>query len=140
MLRRPLSAAVFVIALAVLATSASPAFAAKRKVPFGFFGTVFNVEADRSSDLAREQQMDLMARSGVESLRVFMAWPDIEPKQGTYNWGHTDRVVGSAARHGISILGNVLATPTWASSKPNDVYATRFPPKDPDLYGDSCAR
>ena len=134
--KRPLSVAVFAIALAVLATSVTPAFAAKRKVPFGFFGTVFNIEADQASgaDTARDQQMDLMARSGVESTRVFMAWPDIEPKQGTYNWAHTDRVVTSASRHGISILGNVLATPTWASPKPNAVYPNRFPPKDPNLY------
>ncbi len=134
--KRPLSVAVFAIALAVLATSVTPAFAAKRKVPFGFFGTVFNIEADQASgaDTARDQQMDLMARSGVESTRVFMAWPDIEPKQGTYNWAHTDRVVTSASRHGISILGNVLATPTWASPKPNAVYPNRFPPKDPHLY------
>ena len=57
--KRPLSVAVFAIALAVLATSVTPAFAAKRKVPFGFFGTVFNIEADRRpSDTARDQQMD----------------------------------------------------------------------------------
>ncbi len=81
MSKRPLSVAAFVLALAVLATSATPSFAAKRKVPFGFFGTVYNVEADRPSysEASRDQQVDLMARSGVESMRVFLAWPAIEP-------------------------------------------------------------
>ncbi len=96
--------AAFVLALAVLAASATPSFAAKRKVPFGFFGTVYNVEADRPSDseATREQQVDLMARSGVESMRVFLAWPAIQPGPNTYNWAHTDRVVAAAARHRIS--------------------------------------
>jgi hypothetical protein len=138
--KRPLSVAVFVIALAVFATSAAPSFAAKRKVPFGFFGTVFNVEAfsaqtdPSESDAAVDQQVDLMARSGVESMRAFFAWPAIEPAPGSYDWTNADRVVRSAARHRVSVLGNVLATPPWASQRPNSVYPTRFPPKDPNLY------
>jgi Beta-galactosidase len=128
--------AAFVLALAVLAASATPSFAAKRKVPFGFFGTVYNVEADRPSDseATREQQVDLMARSGVESMRVFLAWPAIQPGPNTYDWVHTDRVVAAAARHRIQILGNVLSTPQWASSRPNSAYPLRAPPKDPALY------
>jgi hypothetical protein len=136
MSKRPLSVAVFVLALAVLAAGATPSFAAKRKVPFGFFGTVYNVEADRPShsEASREQQVDLMARSGVESMRVFLAWPAIQTGPSTYNWAHTDRVVAAAARHRISVLGNVLGTPQWASSRPNSVYPLRAPPKDPALY------
>ena len=119
-----------------MAIAATPAMAAKRKVPFGFFGTVFNVEADQASRSAasKDAQMALMARSGVESLRVFFAWPDIEPQQGVYNWAHMDQIVGAAARHRISILANVLATPRWASQSPNAEYPLRYPPREPALY------
>jgi hypothetical protein len=122
----------------LLALSASPALAAKRKVPFGFFGTVFNVEAfvPRLSDAAREQQMALMARSGVESVRAYFHWPSIERRQGVYDWSNSDRLVAAAARHRLSILANVLNTPVWASEQPGAAEPTRFPPRDPQLYAD----
>ncbi|MBN1529415.1 MAG: beta-galactosidase [Thermoleophilaceae bacterium] len=125
-----------IAAVALLAIAATPAMAAKRKVPFGFFGTVYNVEADHaaSTAAAKDAQMALMARSGVESLRVFFAWPAIEPRQGTYNWTRMDDTVAAAARHRISILANVLSTAEWASLRPNSTYPTRFPPRDPALY------
>jgi hypothetical protein len=134
--RRHVLPTALIAALALLAIAATPAMAAKRKVPFGFFGTVFNVEADQASSSAatRDAQMALMARSGVESLRVFFSWPDLEPQQGVYNWSRIDQIVGAAARHRISILANVLATPRWASSRPNSEYPLRQPPRDPALY------
>ena len=124
----------FLLAAVFLATSAAPAFAAKRKVPFGFFGTVYNVEADNVRRLCRacrDQQLDLMARSGVESDAPFLAWPVIETGPGVYNWSDTDRVVAAAARHRISMLGNVLGTPMWASTAPDLRLPRPLPPKDP---------
>ena len=61
------------LAISILATlaAAAPADAAKRKVPFGFFGTVLDTsQSDRMSDAALDGQMASMARSGVESVRV----------------------------------------------------------------------
>jgi hypothetical protein len=137
-MRRRLSFLVlFTLATLVAATSASPAMAAKRKVPFGFFGTVLNWEAleASNSDAELDAQTTLMARSGVESLRVFFSWAQIEREgPGVYNWSNADRYVTAAARHRISILANVLTTPVWASEQPNSGTATRFPPRDPALF------
>jgi hypothetical protein len=140
MRRRPLVPILFVLATVVAAMSATPAMAAKRKVPFGFFGTVLNVEATNPSsvsDAELDQQMALMARSGVESLRVFFPWSDIEKqRQGVFNWARADREVAAAARHRIMILANVLTTPVWASERPNAEYPLRFPPRQPGLYAE----
>ena len=119
----------FALAILVVAVSASPAMAGKRKVPFGLFGTVLNVEATEPgsvSDAALDGQTALMARSGVESVRIFLPWSSIEaPRAGVYNWAQSDRQVAAAARAHLMILGNVLTTPVWASERPNAVYATR---------------
>ena len=128
----------FALAILVVAVSASPAMAAKRKVPFGLVGTVLNVEATEPgsvSDAALDGQTALMARSGVESVRIFLPWSSMEaPRAGVYNWAQSDRQIAAAARAHLLILGTVLTTPVWASERPNSVYPTRSPPRDPDLF------
>lgn len=115
---------------------AAPADAAKRKVPFGYFGTVLNnSQSDRMSDAALDAQMASMARSGVESVRYSMTWAAVEPSRGAYDFSQTDRVVRAAARHGLDVLPIVLGTPVWASSNPSDPQrAPLYAPTDPQLY------
>jgi polysaccharide biosynthesis protein PslG len=124
---------------AVLLAMPAAADAAKRRVPFGFFGTVAPQEmmaAGQVSDAAVEQQMALMARSGVESVRVITGWVTLEPSAGVYDWTRLDRVVAAAARHGIVVLPNVTATPQWNSPQPNSAEYWRFPPVDPNRYAE----
>jgi polysaccharide biosynthesis protein PslG len=128
------------VALVVLASAAvaAPAQAAKRKVPFGFYGATLIAELvspQQISDAALDQQMALMASSGVESLRVTLGWDALEPTQGTYRWTILDRLVATAARHRITILANVTASSHWASSHPASPDYWRYPPKDPKAYG-----
>ena len=88
------------------------------------------------SNATLDQQMGLMARSGVESVRAILAWPGIEPAQGTYNWAVLDRTVTSAARHGIEVLPNAVTVPQWASSRPDAEFWWRYEPRDPQLFAD----
>jgi len=135
--RRPLTL-VAALALLLVMASAGSAEAAKRKVPFGFFGAsvphqIYNPEL--VSDATLEQHAALMARSGVESARVTFAWEDIESAQGQYNLVRLDRLVSSAARHGINVTINMTATPVWASDQPTGNW-WRLPPRDPNLYAE----
>ena len=116
----------------------TPAEAAKRKVPFGFFGTVLQRRSDRAvSDAALDEQMALMARSGVESVRAIIPWSDVEPAQGVYNWARAR----PAGRHGgrttgSTLLANVLRRSGVGVSEPKaPSYWTGAPPKSP-----SCVR
>jgi hypothetical protein len=128
---------VLVLLAAVVGVTASPAQAARRTVPFGFFGTVLNPELSSAAsvpDALLDQQTALMARSGVESLRVSLSWVALEPARGTYNWSSSDRIVAAAARHRLQLLANVMITPRWASTQPNAPYFGRYPPRDPRFF------
>jgi hypothetical protein len=103
---------------------------ASRTVPFGFFGTVFNVSGGVAAPLL-DQQFTLMARSGVESARVSMHWSALEPARGAYDWTSSDALVAAAARARIQLLANLLSTPAWASERPKDDHPERWPPRDP---------
>jgi hypothetical protein len=128
---RPLVLAGLLAAL-IASLPPSQAEAAKRKVPFGFFGTV----AHPMADPALEQQMTLMARSGVESARVILPWRQLEPAPGAYSWETLDRLAAAAARHRVALLPNVTETPQWASQRPSDPEWWRLPPADPNAYAE----
>jgi polysaccharide biosynthesis protein PslG len=133
--RLALSIAIAALMVAVLAT---PAQAAKRQVPFGFFGTVLSSELRQAglSEPALDKQMGLMARSGVEIERVQFNWPTVEPARGFYDWREPDRLVTAAARHHVSILANVWTTPQWVSPHPNDPVYYKWPPTDNSAYAE----
>ena len=70
------------------------------------------------TDADLDRQTSLMARSGVESLRVTFSWTAIEPAHGVFDFRSTDRLVAASARHRVPLLANVISTPRWASSRP----------------------
>ena len=117
----------------LLGAAPGRAEAARRSVPFGFFGTVMPMNLFQGSDApALGSQTALMARSGVESVRATFDWATIEPAQGVYEWSGTDRLVETTAQRRIEVLANVLTTPRWASERPGDaLYYGRYAPRDP---------
>lgn len=122
-------------ALALVLVAATPAQAAKRKVPFGFFGTVLTQsEVGRIPDSTLDAQMAAMARAGVESVRYVFSWQMMEPAQGAYNFSESDRVAAAAARHGLDLLPIVLHTPRWASTQPASSTYYLYAPTSPELY------
>jgi Beta-galactosidase/Glycosyl hydrolase family 53 len=124
-------------ALLAMLLTAAPADAAKRKVPFGFFGTVFGIsQANRISDRELDAQVTLMARSGVESLRTSFTWAALEPERGRYDFSSSDRLVAAAARHRIEVLPIVMSTPRWASTGGERNDFSLWAPRDPALYAD----
>jgi hypothetical protein len=126
----------FMLALLLSATATTSADAAKRTVPFGFFGTMLTnwQSTSRLPDPVLDAQMARMARSGVESVRFALRWPDVEPSSGAYDFSETDRLVAAAARHGLDLLPLVLHTPRWASMNPSHSNYYLYAPTDPQLY------
>src|SRR5687768_6025068 len=132
MRRSPRLALLLAVAALLALAAAAPADAAKRKVPRGFFGTVTHPMPDPALD----EQMALMARSGVESARVILLWEHLEPVQGAYRFEALDSLAAAAARHGIALLPNITQTPQWASQAPSDDQYWQLPPADPGTYAD----
>jgi hypothetical protein len=118
---------------ALLAASlvlAAPGAVAARTTPAGFFGVMVNGVLDAPSvDLNAESAA--MRRSGVESERFEIAWDLVEPRQGDFDFGATDRKVAAAARNGIDVMALVVRSPNWAASTPGQPFS---PPRDPVTY------
>jgi polysaccharide biosynthesis protein PslG len=97
---------------------APPAEAAKRKVPRGFHGVMWDRAATWAPFAEQEQQWALMAQSGVESVRTVFSWAKAQPSEGPPDLWETDQLVELAARHNIDLLPIVLDTPAWAARPP----------------------
>jgi polysaccharide biosynthesis protein PslG len=122
-------------AVLALLVAAAPAQAAKRKVPFGFFGTVFSTgQAEGLSQPALDAQMARMARSGVEVIRYSVAWYGVEPQPGAYDFAGLDRLVAAAARRHIEVMPTVTGSPRWASSRSDRDDYYLYAPRDPQTY------
>jgi hypothetical protein len=57
----------------------------------------------------------LMRRTGVGSLRFLVYWAQIEPEPGVFDWSATDAFMVSTARHGFGRLPVVWGSPSWLS-------------------------
>ena len=102
----------------------SPPPTAKRKVPRGFFGVMWDRAATEAPAAEQEAQWALMASSGVESVRTVFNWALAQPEPGVTDFSYTDQVVGLAARHRIQLVPVVRNAPAWAKLNP-------FPPGAP---------
>jgi len=104
-----------VLALAVSVGLTSMASAAPRKVPRGFYGVMYDGALRTAPLETQRKQFDLMARSGVESVRTVISWDGVQPFQGgQFNFEGTDPTVRLAAQRGMSVLPVLLYAPSWA--------------------------
>lgn len=73
------------------------------------------------------RQMDLIAASGARWVRLGVVWSVVEQQRGAFDWSSSDRVIDSASRHGLHVLGLITYTPSWASGSGDDKVAPRDP-------------
>jgi hypothetical protein len=131
---------VLLAALALL-VAAAPA-AAARQVPRGWLGAVVDGPLTGPQRDAFAGEWDLMAASGVESVRVAVFWDEHQPvapeaartpsQDGIpTDFSRTDAVVSAAAARGLRMLAVVQRAPGWARLRPDDPAS---PPADPATY------
>ncbi|HEU4707492.1 MAG TPA: hypothetical protein VFS64_09900 [Solirubrobacterales bacterium] len=95
------------LALAMTIFFALPASAAQA-LPAGFWGIV------PQNGLSSEQ-MQRLGRGGVESLRISIGWPSVQPtKGGAFDWSGFDSQIEGAAKAGIKVLPFLTGAPEWA--------------------------
>jgi hypothetical protein len=105
--------------------------AAKRLVPHGFYGVVWDGEVASARAEQQEAQWALMAQSGVESVRTVFSWAAAQPTlDGPMNFSEMDEKVELASRHGIALLPVVIYTPAWATRTPGAFGAAPEHPSD----------
>jgi hypothetical protein len=140
------------VALLLMALLATPAGAARRRVPVGFLGVdAGGVLVDPGLGDARlSSELAEMVRTGVESVRIAIYWSLAQPYPNAAavpadqafryqpldgiptDWSLTDRVYRAAAAHGLQVLPTVLAAPIWARVDPRRAWS---PPADPATFG-----
>lgn len=114
------------VLVALLAVPASAP--AARSVPQGFFGVMFDHGVERAPDSVQDPQWDLMASSGVESVRTVFVWGEAQQdgRGSPIDFTFSDGIVRRAALRNLAVLPVVLYAPRWARA-----YKNRFtsPPK-----------
>lgn len=86
----------------------------------------------RESAADVEADLDLMASTGAEWLRVGISWGQVEPTPGAAHWTGVDRVVHGALRRGMSVVAAVSSAPRWAAAP--RCHADECAPRDPAQY------
>ena len=135
------------LAIALLAATASAA--AEAAVPERFFG----VMADGpllAGGVNLPKETALMRSSGVETMRMPIEWPDLQPfakfsdvpaRERSHfvdvggiptAFAATDARIKAAALSDVEVLALVMRSPLWAGRDPRE-YMT--PPRDPVAYG-----
>lgn len=121
---RPLTVLAVFVAVLALCPAAS---AAPRKVPRGFQGVMYDGASLDSPVAVKRRQFDLMAASGVESLRVVFIWELLQPERGSeFDFERTDELVRLAAKRRISVLPVMLYAPPWARVFPDRLYSPPY--------------
>jgi hypothetical protein len=98
----------FLVSLLVLAgLSLVGGASASARVSAEFFGVVPQGPLE-GADFSRME-------GAAGTVRIPVAWYEVEPRQGEFEFGALDRVIGAAADHGIRILPFLYGTPGWIS-------------------------
>jgi hypothetical protein len=124
------------LALLVTLVAAAPAGAA-RSVPHGFMGMHWSYEAASLPADVQDFQWDLMAASGVESVRTDVSWADTQAERGQpVDFTRTDALVRRAVLRNIELLPVLHETPRWARAFPRRV---KSPPRRNSDYASYLA-
>ena len=106
-------------ATAALAALALPAGAAERRVPFGFYGAMWDGPVTQLPVELQEAEWDRMAQSGVESVRTVFSWALAQPQpDDAFGFAHTDPLVEWAAERGMELVPVLEVVPPWARLSP----------------------
>jgi len=126
MLRALALAAFLSLLVAVPATARTP------QVPRNWLGMAADGPmTDPAQD--QEREWDLLAGSGVSSVRLAFYWRDGQPAgPGAVDFANYDRLVLTAASRRLRVLPVVLGAPAWAAAEPG---VAASPPRDPADYG-----
>lgn len=61
-------------------------------------------------------EFQTMRGAGVDSVRILISWPVIQPAaNGAYDWSSADAQVSAAANNGLAVLPFLYGTPNWAA-------------------------
>lgn len=88
------------------------------RVPRSFFGLVSEDAFWGTDEVAAEEVMQALARTGAGTVRQTFAWSHVETSPGTYDFALYDDFVLDAAAAGLEVLPVLFDPPDFRSSRP----------------------
>ena len=92
-----------------------------------------NVDWLAVDDAEIARQAEAARAAGLGHVRQRLAWADVEPTPGGYQWAAGDRLVAAAEVNGLGLVLTLVAAPGWARS-PEEQSSPLAPPADPATY------
>ena len=68
-----------------------------------------------------DQDMQGMRAARVRADRFLLNWGAIEPRQGAFTWGSTDRFIGRLSSQGIRAFPSVWGNPPWLAGSSSTI-------------------
>ncbi len=73
--------------------------------------------------------MGEVEKLGMEWFKQQIRWEDVEPQEGTFDWGRLDLAFESAAQRGLKVMASIVTAPEWARESGIDL-TKHGPPAD----------
>ncbi len=133
---------------------ALPVAVVQARVPSGFVGADVNGPLLTLSAPQLSHEFDVMAQSGVESVRADFFWAVAQPYPSfaqvppdqlsrfenvdgvPTDFSASDRIVELASARGITVLPTISVAPSWAAQRPGDLAS---PPSNDAAFADYVA-
>ncbi len=113
---RVLLALAFVFPLLAAGNAASVERAVASPIPHkSFFGMDLYVTGQERPKLERLALLGASQDLGVRWSREEISWANLELRKGAYNWADMDYWINQLLQKGISVVGTIQTTPSWAS-------------------------
>jgi hypothetical protein len=81
----------------------------------------------------------LMRAAGIDSIRVWISWAQVEAHAGQYDWAATDGLIRDAAEAGLTAFPFLFTEPAWAARLDGNVCYARCTPYAPSSNGTRTA-
>jgi polysaccharide biosynthesis protein PslG len=65
------------------------------------------------------RDLQKIGATGVRADRFLLSWQSVQPTEGSFKWGPTDRLIGGGASRGIRAAPFIWGSPGWIASKPS---------------------
>ena len=102
----------------------------------GRFGVANGWQLPWLSATDRDRYLDSATAMGSDRMRIDINWPSIQAGgPSSYNWAPFDTVVNGLNARGISTLGVIAYTPSWARAAGT---TDKYPPSNNADYGNFC--
>ena len=82
-----------------------------------------------------EPAVSAVLNLGFNWVKQQVEWRVMEPENGNYQWGNTDRIVNGLTAHGLKPMFSVVKSPQWARPSTTD-FNVEGPPADPQEFAE----